>query len=220
MPVFADRMKEFTDHLRISIEDRTDALGQVHQATNHLLAAARTFMGNVSHEHHVRAGELHEMLDKFHGDLADRVEDMRKRHRASLKQMQAELRQRLDENKAARHEAVKSMRDTFRQTRQEVADDLRAAGNAWREFTANRQVAEPDRPAAPQAETATPKRPTEELRHHQAEGSQEIVLGSRGPGPNWRKRHQGQLDVSGFPAGPGNLIVNDLTRNLLEARLP
>ena len=37
MPVFADQMKNFTDHLRISIENRTDALGQVHQATNHLL---------------------------------------------------------------------------------------------------------------------------------------------------------------------------------------
>jgi len=50
MPVFTDHMKDFTDHLRISIENRTDALGQVHQATNHLLTAARTFMGNVSHE--------------------------------------------------------------------------------------------------------------------------------------------------------------------------
>ena len=149
MPVFADHMKDFTDHLRISIENRTDALGQVHQATNHLLTAARTFMGNVSHEHHLMAGELTEALDQFHGDLSDRVEDMRKRHRASLKQTQAELRQRLDDNKAARHETVKSMRQTFRETRQEVADDLRAAGNAWREFTANAAV-ENGHSAAPQ----------------------------------------------------------------------
>jgi len=84
------------------------------------------------------AGELHEVLDKFHGDLSDRVEDLRERHRASRKQMQAELRSRLDENTAARHEAVKSMRQTFRETRQEIADDLRAASNTWREFTANR----------------------------------------------------------------------------------
>jgi len=138
MPVFTDHMKDFTDHLRISIENRTDALGQVHQATNHLLTAARTFMGNVSHEHHVMAGELHEMLDKFHGDLNDRVEDLRERHRASRKDMQAALRSRLDENTAARHEAVKSLRQSFRETRQEIADDLRAASNAWREFTASR----------------------------------------------------------------------------------
>jgi|GEM_PF-5175856 len=138
MPVFADHMKDFTDHLRISIENRTDALGQVHQATNHLLTAARTFMGNVSHEHHLMAGELTEALDQFHGDLSDRVEDMRKRHRASLKQTQAELRQRLDDNKAARNESVKNMRQTFHETRQAVADDLRAASNAWREFTVNR----------------------------------------------------------------------------------
>ena len=137
MPVFADHMKDFTDHLRISIENRTDALGQVHQATNHLLTAARTFMGNVSHEHHVMAGELHEVLDKFHGDLSDRVEDLRERHRASRKDMQAALRNRLDENTAARHESVKSMQQSFREARQEVADDLRAASNAWREFTAN-----------------------------------------------------------------------------------
>jgi len=148
MPVFADRMKDFTDHLRISIENRTDALGQVHQATNHLLTAARTFMGNVSHEHHLMAGELTEALDKFHGDLSDRVEDMRKRHRASLKQTQDELRNRLDENSAARHESVESMRNTFRETRQEVADDLRAASNTWREFTANRHGAEPHGTAA------------------------------------------------------------------------
>jgi len=143
MPVFGDQMKDFTDHLRISIENRTDALGQVHQATNHLLTAARTFMGNVSHEHQVMAGELTEALDKFHGDLSDRVEDMRQRHRASLKQTQAELRQRLDDNKAARNESVETMRNTFREARQEVADDLRAASNAWREFTANRHGAEP-----------------------------------------------------------------------------
>ncbi len=148
MPVFADRMKDFTDHLRISIENRTDALGQVHQATDHLLTAARSFMGSVSYEHHVMAGELHEVLDQFHGDLTDRVEDMRKRHRASLRQTQAELRQRLDDNKAARNESVKNMRHSFRESRQEVADDLRAASNAWREFTANRQVAEPHGPAA------------------------------------------------------------------------
>ena len=140
MPVFTDHMKNFTDHLRISIENRTDALGQVHQATNHLLTAARTFLGNVSHEHHVMAGELHEVLDKFHGDLSDRVEDLRERHRASRKDMQAALRSRLDENTAARHEAVKSLRQTFRETRQEIADDLRAASNAWREFTANAAV--------------------------------------------------------------------------------
>jgi protein-tyrosine-phosphatase len=146
MPVFADRMKDFTDHLRISIENRSDALGQVHQATNHLLTAARSFMGNVSHEHTVMAGELHESLDKFHGDLADRVEDMRERHRASLKQTQAELRQRLDDNKAARNESVNDMRHTFREVRQEVADDLRAASHAWREFTMNRDTEEPHKP--------------------------------------------------------------------------
>lgn len=138
MPVFADHMKDFTDHLRISIENRTDALGQVHQATNHLLTAARTFMGNVSHEHHVMAGKLHEVLDKFHGDLSDRVEDLRECHRASRRHMQAELRNGLDENTAARRQTVKNMRHTFRETRQEIADDLRAASNAWREFTANR----------------------------------------------------------------------------------
>jgi len=147
MPVFGDQMKNFTDHLRISIENRTDALGQVHQATNHLLTAAREFMGNVSHEHQVMAGELTEALDKFHGDLSDRVEDMRKRHRASLKQTQDELRQRLNDNKAARNESVESMRNTFREQRQEVADDLRAASNTWREFTANRHGAAPDGPA-------------------------------------------------------------------------
>ena len=143
MPVFADRMKDFTDHLRISIENRTDSLGQVHQATNHLLSAARSFMGNVSHEHHLMAGELHASLDQFHGDLTNRVEDMRKRHCASLRQTQAELRQRLDDNKAARNESVKNMRQTFREARQEVSDDLRAASHAWREFSVNRHVAEP-----------------------------------------------------------------------------
>ena len=144
MPVFGDQMKDFTDHLRISIENRTDALGQVHQATNHLLTAARTFMGNVSHEHQVMAGELTEVLDKFHGDLSDRVEDMRKRHRASLKQTQAELRQRLEDNKVARNESVETMRNTFREARQEVAADLHEASNAWREFTASRHAADPD----------------------------------------------------------------------------
>ncbi len=148
MPVFGDQMKNFTDHLRISIENRTDALGQVHQATNHLLTAARDFMGNVSHEHQVMAGELTEALDKFHGDLSDRVEDLRKRHRASLKQTHDELRQRLDDNKAARNESVENMRNTFRETRQEVADDLRAASNTWHEFTASRHGAEPHGTAA------------------------------------------------------------------------
>jgi len=148
MPVFGDQMKNFTDHLRISIENRTDALGQVHQATNHLLTAAREFMGNVSHEHQVMAGELTEALDKFHGDLSDRVEDMRKRHRASLKQTQDELRQRLDDNKTARNESVENLRNTFREARQEVADDLRAASNTWREFTASRHGAEPHGTAA------------------------------------------------------------------------
>jgi hypothetical protein len=68
---------------------------------------------------------------------------MRKRHRDSLKQTQDELRQRLDDNKTARNESVENMRNTFREARQEVANDLRAASNSWHEFTASRHGAEP-----------------------------------------------------------------------------
>jgi hypothetical protein len=138
MPVFAERMKDTTDHLRISIENRADVLGQVHQATNHLLHSARTFMADVSNENHERAGELHVMLTTFRGDLADRVSEMRERHRDSLGQMRDDMRQRLNDNRAARHEAVKDMRTTFQQARQEVADDVRAAAHVWHEFTITR----------------------------------------------------------------------------------
>jgi len=160
MPVFADRMKNFTDHLRISIDNRTDALGQVHKATNHLLTAARSFMGSVAHERQLMAGELHEVLDQFHGDLTDRVEDMRQRHRDSLRKTQAELRERLDDTKAARNESVKNLRQTFRDSRQEVADDLRAASQVWREFTVNGRATEPHEPAVKRESAAqTVKQP-------------------------------------------------------------
>jgi hypothetical protein len=148
MPVFADRMKELTDHLRVSIEDRTDALGQVHQATHHLLGAARTFMTNVADEHHERAEELHETLEEFRGELADRVDEMREHHRDRLEHMSAETRKKLDETNVARHEAVKSMRSTFHKAQQEVAADLRDAGQAWREFTVNRTAQATHKPAA------------------------------------------------------------------------
>jgi len=39
------------------------------------------------------------------------------------------------------------MRYSFRESRQEVANDLRAVSHAWREFTADRHVAEPQEPA-------------------------------------------------------------------------
>jgi len=155
MPVFADRMKELADHLRVSIEDRTDALGQVHHATHHLLGAARTFMTNVADEHHERAEELHETLEEFRGDLADRVDDMRQQHRDRLEHMRAETRRSLDENKAARHEAVRNMRSTFLKAQQEVAADLRDAGQAWREFTVNRTVKATPKPAVESHHVAT-----------------------------------------------------------------
>jgi len=133
-------MKDFTDHLQSSIENRADALEQVHQSTTHLLGAARSFMAGVTQEHHEMAGELNAMLTQFHDDLSDRVEGMRKEHRASLNQTSAELRSRLDENQATRHQAVKTMRHSFRQARREVADDLRGAREAWGKFAATRRA--------------------------------------------------------------------------------
>ncbi|MFO0891264.1 MAG: hypothetical protein U0790_19235 [Isosphaeraceae bacterium] len=148
MPVFAERMKDLTDHLRDSIEHRGVALGEVHQATQNLLGAARTFMDNVTLEHHHRADELHEMLDEFRDDLQEKVKEMRRHHREHLHEMRAEMRHKLDENRATRHKTVKNMRHAFAEARLAVADDLRAAGHEWREFTVNRHAKEaPARPA-------------------------------------------------------------------------
>ena len=155
MPVFADRMKELTDHLQVSIEDRTDALGLVHQATNNVLHAARSFMEEVADAHEERAEELHETLEQFRGDLADRVDNMRQNHRDRLKHMRDETRHSLDENKAARHEAVSNMRRTFIKAGQEVAADLRAAGQAWHEFTATRAVKAHSKPEVHSSASAT-----------------------------------------------------------------
>jgi len=140
MPVFTQHMKDFTDHLQSSIEDRAEALGQVHQSTTDLLGAARSFVAGVTQEHHEMAGELNAMLSQFHDDLSDKVEGMRKDHRDSLNQASAELHARLDENQATRNEAVKNMRQSFHQTRREVGDDLRGARDAWRKFAATRRA--------------------------------------------------------------------------------
>lgn len=154
MPVFAERMKDFTDHLRLSIENREVALGEVHHATQNLLGAARTFMTHVTDEHQHRAEDLHEMLDEFHDDLQERVSEMRSGHRDHLEASRAEMRRKLDENCAARLHAVSNMRHAFSEARHAVADDLRAAGNAWREFTQDRHV------------RTTPTHPAD--RHHAA----------------------------------------------------
>jgi DNA anti-recombination protein RmuC len=140
MPVFAQRMKDFTDHLQSSIENRADALEQVHQSTNQLLDAARTFVAGVTHEHHEMAGELHASLTQFHDDLSDRVEGMRKHHRDSLDQTRADLRQRLDENQATRNQTVKTMRHAFADARRQVADDLHGARDEWQTFAATRRA--------------------------------------------------------------------------------
>ena len=140
MPVFTQHMKDFTDHLQSSIENRTEALAQVHQSTDNLLDTARSFMAGVTQEHQEMAGELNTMLTQFHDDLSDRVEGMREHHRESLNQARADLRHRLDENQAARHEAVKTMRHSFHQSRCEVANDLRGARDAWRKFAATRRA--------------------------------------------------------------------------------
>lgn len=140
MPVFAQRMKDFTDRLQSSIEDRADALKQVHQSTQQLLDAARTFVAGVTHEHHEMAGELHASLTQFHDDLSDRVEGMRQNHRDSLDQTRTDLRHRLDENQAVRHRAVKTMRHSFAEARRRVADDLSGARNEWRKFAAARRA--------------------------------------------------------------------------------
>ena len=140
MPVFAQRMKDFTDHLQSSIEDRADALNQVHQSTTQLLDAARAFVAGVTHEHHEMADELHASLTQFHDDLSDRVAGMREHHRDSLNQTRADLRHRLDENQATRHQTVKSMRHSFAEARRQVSDDLRGARDEWQKFAATRRA--------------------------------------------------------------------------------
>ncbi len=141
MPVFANRMRDFTDQLKASIEHRSEALDVVHEATRHLLGDAQKFMGEVAREHESRADQLQEMLCAFRGDLADRVETMRQQHRTSRHEMRTDLRNRLDAVQAARHQDVQQMRQKFHEARQEVAEDIRAAANLWREFTLGREGA-------------------------------------------------------------------------------
>ncbi len=147
MPIFAEQMKDLTDHLRDSIEGREDALDQVHQATHNLLGAARTFMDDVALEHHQRAEDLHDMLETFRDDLKDKVAEMQSNHRTRRETSREEMRRKLDEDRAARHKTVEEMRHAFAEARNAVAGDLRAAGQVWREFSARLHASKPFEPS-------------------------------------------------------------------------
>jgi gas vesicle protein len=159
MAEFADRMKSFTDHLRSSIQNRGEALSQVHEATEHLRDDARTFLSNVADEHRTRAEELHATLASHRKECNQKVSEMRQGHQDSLRTMRQDLQHMLSESRKARQDAVHELTETFQHTRHELADDLREASNAWHEFasraavkemaTEHRADAAPSKPTAP-----------------------------------------------------------------------
>jgi len=151
MAEFADRMKSFTDQLRDSIQVRGEALSQVHTVTGELLEGARTFLGNVADEHRARAEELHATLATHRKDCQQKVAEMRESHQESLQKMRGDLHHLLSETRKTREDAVHQMSQTFQLARQELAQDLREASNAWHEFAADRAT----RPAATARKHAT-----------------------------------------------------------------
>lgn len=138
MSSFADSMKSFTEQLKSSIHEREDALARVHQNTDDLLKGAREFMDGVSREHRERADDLRAAMTEFRAELDRKVGEMKHQHRESHRQRSEHLNQMLGETRKARHEAVSTMQAEFHKAQHELADDLRQAANAWREFAATR----------------------------------------------------------------------------------
>jgi len=157
MAEFADRMKSFTDHLRSSIQSREEALSQVHEETEQLRDDARTFMGAVADEHRARAEELHAALASHREERGRKVAEMRQTHQDSLRKMRSDLQHTLSESRKARQDVVHEMTVTFQQARHDLADDLREASNAWRQFAVHVEL---DENAEEDHEDADPSKPT------------------------------------------------------------
>jgi DNA anti-recombination protein RmuC len=144
MAAFADRMKTFTGRLTSSIEDRTESLARVHQATTDLLDETREFLDDVAHEHAARADEVHAFLSTNRADRNEAVSAMRDGHREFLDGVAHEHGTRADEvqtflsaTRSDRNASVTAMRDGHLEAldamRNELNHTLHEGGKARRE---------------------------------------------------------------------------------------
>jgi hypothetical protein len=125
MADFNESMKTFTDRLQASIDDRTESLGSIHQATTDLLDSARSFMEDVALGHELRTDEIQAFMARSRADRCETVQAMREMHRGDLAAMSDEMRRMLDETTTARVEFVNAFMTTSRADRLETARAMR-----------------------------------------------------------------------------------------------
>ncbi len=125
MADFAENMKAFTDRLQASIDDRTESLENVRQATTDLLDSARMLMESISTEHEARADYVNDFMARSHADRCETVQAMQKMHRDDLAAMSDEMRRMLDENMKTRCDYVADFMSTSRADRLETAQAMR-----------------------------------------------------------------------------------------------
>ena len=127
MANFEESMKAFTGRLKASIDDRTDSLADMRQATNDLIDAARMFMDSVAIEHDARAEAINAFMAKSHADRHTYVSNMREMHRDELAAMSESMHEMLDENMKERNEYVRDFMSTSREDRLTASKAMRDA---------------------------------------------------------------------------------------------
>ena len=140
MNPFADRMRSLTEHLTVSIRDRGESLTRVHEATDGILGAARSFMHDVAEQHQEMAEDLRETMTANRAERCQNVAELRHRHRESLNKAAAEVRRILGDARKARLESVSQMKQGFHKDQNALARDLQAAAGLWQAFAGRTAV--------------------------------------------------------------------------------
>jgi ElaB/YqjD/DUF883 family membrane-anchored ribosome-binding protein len=129
---FAESMKAFADEVVQCAHARTEAVAEIHQDAQEVLGAARSFMARVSQEHQERASHVQTTLAEGLRDRREQVRNLRQAINQRLNEVREQTEAMLTETRRQRDAAVGELMTTFRKDRTDLSQDLREAGQFWR----------------------------------------------------------------------------------------
>ncbi len=149
MTFFAEKMKALTDDIFSCSQERASALAELNEHTERLLGDARSFVKHLDQEHQARAIQVRSTLATHRRDCTEQAKAFRQDCFRQFNDMRTRLHEMLSAYQNARQENLGQLFHGFGEARQQLASDLREAGQIWRSRK---------RPASGQARVRRPER--------------------------------------------------------------
>ncbi len=138
--VIASGMKELTQDIVSSYDDRAKRVGEIKEEAEQVRGEARGLIKGFQTSRKHESAQLRRDLARGEAERKSGVKKMLKGFQDSRREEGARMRKELAQGVADRRSGVKEMRSDFRKAQTEVRADLKEAAAAWQELAHTMQA--------------------------------------------------------------------------------